>query len=388
MNQQHPRRSSEQTLLWGFMITLLTFLMVVIVVTTIGLLDGNAPTTPSPTPGGVNDTPAVEPDTPTDRPSDPPAQQPEQTDPPREPSGGTADTPTEPATSYLMYEKSGQTQTIPSYDGLSGLGAFSAHAVVVDVTERTVLASKGADEVIYPASMTKVMTLLVACEHLAESDYDTPVTVSAHIVQEMQRRNASGFGFAAGDVLTVKDLLYAIALESDGVASMQIAEYVAGSQQAFVDLMNQRCAAMGLTQTHFVNATGLHDAGHYTTCREMASIMAAAMDVPLLRQLLSGRSYVTYITHRGTPNLRVTFYSTYYMRVMSPDFKGEGAFYSLPAGASVIAAKTGLTDEAGNCLVSCIRSDSGRVFVAVTAGATNITAYCADLLYLYQTYMQ
>lgn len=398
MNQQphSPRRSSDEDasskrLLWGFIFALAVFLLVVIVVTTINLIsDASEP----PKDGDVTDQGTEQPDTPdvpSDRPSTPVTpgtpgseQTPSTGERPTEPSVPTQ--PTEPGKSYLMYEISGTTQTIPAYDMATMQGVNAPNTVVVDPTTRTVVASREADGMIYPASMTKVMTLLVACERLTESDYDKTVTVSADIVAEMQRHGASGFGFAGGDVVTVRDLLYAIALESDGVASIQLANYVAGSNEAFVRLMNEKCAAMGLKQTAFVNVTGLHDAGHYTTCREMASIMAAALDNTMVAMLLGEDSYVTHITHRGTPGMRVTFYSTYYMDIMSPDFGGVGAFYALPNGARVIAAKTGTTPEAGHCLVSCIRTAVGKQYIVVSAGAKNASAYCADLFYLYDTY--
>lgn len=394
MNQQphSPRRSSDddassKRLLWGFVFALLTFLIVVIAVTTINLFS-NGQEIPEDSGGYSNPTSEQQPDDPdmpSDQPSTPGAEQtPSAGDRPTEPSVPMQ--PTEPEKSYLMYEVSGVTQAIPDYDMIALTGVNAPNTVVVDPASGTILAAREADKLIYPASMTKVMTLLIACEHLTENDYDKTVTLSADIVAEMQRQGASGFGFAGGDVVTVRDLLYAIALESDGAASLQLANYVAGSHEAFVRLMNEKCAALGLKQTAFVNVTGLHDAGHYTTCREMASIMAAALDNATVAMLLGEDSYVTRITHRGAEGVRVTFYSTYYMDVMSPDFNGVGAFYALPNGARVVAAKTGTTPEAGHCLVSCIRTALGKQYIIVSAGAKNASAYCEDLLYIHQTY--
>ncbi len=379
-----PDDPSPKNMLWGLIFALLTFLLVVICVTSINLIGKEVPEPPEA---------PLTPNDPIQTGDDPsgPAENKSPTGaddsaalPKTDPDSASDDTLNP---SYLLYTVSGVTEEMISRTQNSEAGVYSSNAIIADASSNTILAGYNADERIYPASMTKVMTLLVACEHLSESDYDAKVTMSGNIISEMERQNASGFGFQAGDVVTVRDLLYAVALESDCAAAIQLAEYVAGSHDAFVRMMNEKCDALELMNTHFTNATGLHGNDHYTTCREMASIMAAAVANPQVLTFLSEDVYVTYIyrTVDNVPNtrLRVTFNSTYFVDVMK---NGPGNFYMLPDGAHVIAAKTGSTDEAGKCLVTCVRSSTGKNYVIVTAGAGNPTLYCIDLKYIYMTY--
>jgi D-alanyl-D-alanine carboxypeptidase (penicillin-binding protein 5/6) len=391
--------SSSSTTLWGFVLALLTFLLVVICVTSIRLISREAENTelPDMPPKQDAEDPSHEGKTPSTPSTDTPAQPDAPTEPttpstPNVPDGGDEQAPTTPSTpdpvapskSYLM-SQTAQTVEMPAREGDAREGVFSTNAVIVDVSSGTILAGRATDAQMYPASMTKVMTLLVACEALKPSDYNASVTMSAEVIAHMQAEQASGFGFSAGDVVTVRDLLYAIALESDGAASIELATFVAGSPESFVQMMNAKAAALGLMNTHFTNVTGLHDPNHYTTCREMASMMVAAMDNAQVSVLLGEDTYVTSRLKNGAPQ-RITFFNTYYVDVME---NGGGDYYNLQqidAGARVIGAKTGSTPEAGKCLVTCVRSSSGNVYVTVTAGATNSAGYCADLLYMYQTY--
>jgi D-alanyl-D-alanine carboxypeptidase (penicillin-binding protein 5/6) len=393
--ESHSRRavnegSSASSTLWGFVLALLTFLLVVICVTSIQLISREAGNTelpdqpPSDAEGDVAD-PSGPSEPSSETPEDPSV--PDAPSVPSTPDGGEDKEPSAPdlvpqPKSYLMSKTEG-TVEIPQHMGENGAGIFSSKAVFVDLSTCTILAGKGTDEQMYPASMTKVMTLLVACEALEPSDYAAQVTMTAEVISQMQAEGASGFGFSAGDVVTVRDLLYAIALESDGAASIELAKYVAGTHEDFVHMMNAKASALGLMNTRFTNATGLHDPNHYTTCREMASIMAAAMENAEVGTLLGKDTYVTSRLKDGVPQ-RITFFSTYYIDVVE---RGSGSYYDVAQvdrGARVIAAKTGLTDEAGKCLVSCIRSSAGKLYIAVTAGASNSGEYCADLLYMYQ----
>ncbi len=398
--EPHSRRvvseeSPSSTTLWGFVLALLTFLLVVICITSIRLISREAENTELP------DLPpsSAEQDPPTDGtdPSAPSTEQPDLPTEPSEPSNGdggeqnaepSVPDMSRPPKSYLM-SKTAATVELVAREGDANVGVYSSHAVFVDLSDFTILAGRGADDQMYPASMTKVMTLLVACENLEPSDYGASVTMSAEVISEMQRQGASNFGFSAGDTVTVRDLLYAIALESDGAASIELAKYIAGSHEGFVQMMNAKATALGLMNTRFTNVTGLHDPNHYTTCREMASIMAAAMDNAEVSTLLGEDTYVTSrVTGEASQRFtqRITFYNTYYIDVVE---RGTGEFFALSqvdSGARVIGAKTGSTDEAGKCLVSCVRSSTGKLYVAVTTGASNSGAYCADLLYMYQSY--
>lgn len=246
------------------------------------------------------------------------------------------------------------------------------YALLVDLGSGHDVAARGADSRIYPASMTKVMTLLVAAEMV--EDVNAYVNVSAAVLAEAYLAGASCAGFSAGERVTVLDLMYGAALPSGADATGTLAIYVGGSESGFVKLMNQRAAELGLTSTHFVNSSGLHDPDHYTTPREMAAIMACAMDNALCRTLLSARSYTTSSTAEHPEGL--TLYSTAFSR-MSTDIFGS---------ASLVAAKTGFTDEARFCLVSYAETASGGRYILVTASGSDRYAPVYDCKYAYGTF--
>ncbi len=264
----------------------------------------------------------------------------------------------------------------------------SKYSIVINAKTGEVLAGELADERMYPASMTKVMTLLVAVEHLQhESSLQDKVTVSEQVQAAMAAQGSSGVLVSkdsVGDVLTVEGMLYAIILASDGVACMEIANYIAGSEEAFVELMNQKAADLGLSNTHFSNTTGLHSEDHYTTCREMAAIMAYAMQNELCATIMSteyfnapfywpgGDKYLTYYLKHGYLVERV---EAYY---------GSGS--TKPNALTITAAKTGLTDQAKSCLVSYAESADGQAYVCVTGYAGNSMQYIDDHVNLYNKY--
>ncbi len=355
---------SPMNMLWGLVLSILTFLLVVICVLSINMIFEEADVPTPPSQEDPDTPPLVDPDK---QPSDP------DEDPADDPSQGV-ETPSTPKS--FIIRKTASTQTIEQRIGETGSGIYSGKAVLVDLEDNTIVAESYADTKMYPASMTKVMTLLIACETLESSAYDEYITISEAIVVEMERQGASGIKLKAGEELTVRDLMYLVGVESDGVAAMQLAEYVAGSQEAFVNMMNAKCAEIGLLATHFVNTTGLHDDNHYTTCREMASIMAAAVDNGSVLEYLSAEQY-----YLDTNIREVYIKNTYFY-----DMKDVIKWFSLPDGAKVIAAKTGWTPEAGYCLVTYVSSVSGKKYVVVTADAINDDSYCADLEYIYETY--
>lgn len=244
----------------------------------------------------------------------------------------------------------------------------AGYALLVNLGTGRDVASYNADARIYPASMTKVMTLLVACE--AIDDVSVAVHVNASVLAAAYEAGASCAGFFAGERVTVLDLLYGAALPSGADATGTLAVYVAGSEAAFVRRMNEKAAELGLTRTHFVNSSGLHDADHYTTPREMAAIMACAMDNELCRTLLAARTYTTSVTDEHPEGL--TLYSTAFSRMVTTEF----------GAARLIAAKTGYTDEARFCLVSYAETATGR-YVLVTAGGTDRYAPVYDCKYVY-----
>ena len=157
-------------------------------------------------------------------------------------------------------------------------GLNSPHAILLRADSGEVLAEKDADSTIYPASMTKMMTALLAIE--ANPDLDTPVTLPEEIFPALQAQNASLAGFQPGETATVRDLLYGAMLPSGAECCEALAREVSGSEEAFVARMNQKAAELGMTATHFCNPTGLHDPEHVSTVRDMARSWAVRPVTP------------------------------------------------------------------------------------------------------------
>ena len=243
------------------------------------------------------------------------------------------------------------------------------HAILIDVSNGTVLAERLSTQRIYPASMTKVMTLIVAYENL--ESFDLTYTFTSALINPLVEANASRAGFAAGETVSVIDLLYAAALPSGADATAALAEMVAGSESAFAERMNQKAAEMGLTGTHFTNASGLHDDNHYSTVSEIAAISSYAMQLEPLREILSTYQYTTATTPQNPEGLLLT--STLFSYLSGDE---------LP-GIKLTAGKTGYTLEARRCLVSMAVRDDGREFIAVVVGGENKWIPITDSIELY-----
>lgn len=211
-------------------------------------------------------------------------------------------------------------------------------ALLVDVATQTVLYSKEASRRAAPASTTKMMTALIAIERGRLDD-----TV---VVQPGDLQVASAIGLSAGEEWTLRDLLYDLLLPSDNAAALAIARHVAGSEAAFVDLMNAKAAEWGLRDTHFANPHGLDDPDHYSTAHDLAQIALRGLAQPLFASIA------------GTREKRVG------QRVLRNLNELLGSY----AGAEGV--KTGTTDAAGQCLVAVAGRPEGRA-LAVVLGSTD-----------------
>lgn len=173
-------------------------------------------------------------------------------------------------------------------DQLKGTPDITAEsAVVMDAASGAVLYGKEADSRQYPASITKVMTALLAVENCSMDDI---VTFSSEAVNGIEPGSSSA-GINVGAELTVEDTLYALMLVSANEAGAALAEHISGSDEAFADLMNQRAAELGCTGTHFTNPHGLPDEDHYTTAHDMALILRAAMQYDEFRKIAETDTY-------------------------------------------------------------------------------------------------
>ena len=238
-----------------------------------------------------------------------------------------------------------------------------------------VLAQKGAHERMNPASMTKILTLLVAAEHLTEEDLEATVQITIEITDYCFVNECSVTGYELDEVVPVKDLLYGTILPSGADSSLALANYVAGSQEAFVELMNEKVAELGLAEnTHFTNCVGLYDEAHYTTAYDMAVILKAAADNAFCREILSARTYVTTATEEHPEGLVIS--NWFLRRIEDKDTHGE-----------VLCGKTGFVDQSGSCAASLAVGNNGREYLCVTANSTSSGNCIADQVALYQNFI-
>ena len=317
----------------------------------------------TPVTSGETDTPsepeAAVPEEPVQEPEPEPLPEPEP-----EPESEPEPEPEQPA--LTLAQASENTRTLD-------LELYSSSAVLVDVQSGTVLAEKGMDEKIYPASMTKVMTLLVAAENLP--DLDATFTMTQAIIDPLYLAGASMAGYVNGETVTMRDLLYGAVVPSGAEATEALAQAVAGSEEAFVAMMNEKAAALGLTNTHFMNTSGLHDENHYSTVREIALILQAALENETCTEILSAENYRASETEQHPDGLAMT--NKFLYRVHHE--------YALN-GAEITAAKTGYTAEAMNCCASTGTTPDGRSVICVTANAWTGEFCIEDHIALYTKY--
>ncbi len=252
------------------------------------------------------------------------------------------------------------------------LELYSENALLIDLESNTVLVQKNADARIYPASMTKVMTVLVAAEHI--ENWDETFTMTQSIIDPLFLADASMAGFVHGEEVSMTELLYGAVLPSGAEATQALAIVTAGSEEAFAALMNEKAQALGLKDTHFVDASGLHDENHYTTLSDMAIIMQAALDNPHCREVLTSVNHTSPATAQNPEGVAMTNRFLYRIR---PQQTGN---------VDIQAAKTGYTAQAMNCCVSYGIMENGRAAICVTAHAWTGDYCIADHLALYGTY--
>ncbi|MDD6073870.1 MAG: D-alanyl-D-alanine carboxypeptidase family protein [Clostridium sp.] len=220
-----------------------------------------------------------------------------------------------------------------------------------DVTDASVLYSKHATERMYPASITKVMTALIAIE---EGNLSDTVTVTGDAV--ITEAGASLCGIKPGDQITLEQLLYGLMMPSGNDAANAIAVHMSGSLDAFVQRMNERAKELGATQTHFMNPSGLSDENHYTTAYDLYLIFNEALKLPLFREIIHTQSYTAqYTDASGAPVSQTWNVGNWYQ-------KGDT---ETPDGLTVLGGKTGTTKAAGYCLIMAVDDSSGGEYISV-----------------------
>ena len=252
---------------------------------------------------------------------------------------------------------------------------ISTHAILVDESADTIIASKSARERILPASMTKVLTVLVAAENIPEEKLDDTFTMTLEITDYAYVNDCSSVGFLDGEKVPVRDLFYGTAMHSGGDAALGLAIYVAGSQEAFVEMMNQKLVELGIADsTHFTNCVGLYDEAHYSTVYDMAVIMKAAVENDLCREVMSKHIYTTKPTEEHPDGIEI---SNWFLRKIEDK----------DTGGEVLCAKTGYIVQSKNCAVSYETFADGTPYICVTAGSTSGWRCIYDHVEIYNRYV-
>ena len=275
----------------------------------------------------------------------------------------------QPAAQAYTFQETADTK------GLYSEKVVSTHALLINESTDTIVAWKGAKERISPASMTKVLTLLVAAEHVTEEQLDDTFTMTIDITDYSYVNDCSNVGFLVDEKIPVIDLFYGTILPSGGDAAVGLATYVAGSHEAFVDLMNQKLEALGLSDSaHFTNCVGLYDTDHYCTIYDMAVILKAALQNELCRKVLAEKCYTTTPTEQHPEGIII---SNWFLRRIEDK----------ETGGEVLGAKTGYVNESGSCAVSYQVADDGTPYICVTAGSSSSWRCIYDHVEIYNQYI-
>jgi len=230
----------------------------------------------------------------------------------------------------------------------------SSNAILIRLIDDTVLMQKNSEEKIYPASLTKMMTAIVAIENL--SDLNEEIELTHYTFDGLYSADASMAGFEAGEKVRAIDLLYGALLPSGAEACIGLADEIAGSEKDFVKLMNKKAADLGMKNTHFENVTGLHHENHYTTVKDMAILLSYALQNDTFREVFTSYRHSTQPTNKHPGG--ITFYNTMFEKLNNQNI----------IGGEILGGKTGYTDEAGLCLASLAKVGN-QEYVLVTAGA-------------------
>lgn len=249
------------------------------------------------------------------------------------------------------YEQSADTDAIAGWPEGPKIEAESA--ILMDVVTESVLYSKNADKQLYPASITKIMTALLACENL---DMNKQFAMSEEAAFGIESGSSSIYA-DTDEVFTVEQAMMALMLESANEMALALAEETSGSVKKFIELMNQRAAQLGCKNTHFNNPHGLPDETHYTTAADMAKIAKAAWFNPLFRKFATKDLYEIPPTNKQP--------ETRYLLNHHKMMEGRDRAYE-----GVLGGKTGYTEVAGHTLVTFAKRGN-MILMAVVMKSVN-----------------
>lgn len=242
------------------------------------------------------------------------------------------------------------------------------YALMINETDQEVIAAKNAHERMYPASMTKYMTAMVVCDKIESGDINLNSTVTLTRDYDLTYDGVAPADIFYGDEIAVKDLLYGLMIESNNYYALILADYVAGSEEAFCALMNQKAKSIGATGTHYMNPHGLDNPEHYSTAYDIYLITKEAYKYDLIREIDEFDSYsYSYISSEGYLINREIYPTNYFLN----------GNVDLPANYDVHVWKTGTTDGAGNALSMYVTKNDKTYIVIAASGDSKQVLYDA-----------
>ena len=229
--------------------------------------------------------------------------------------------------------------------------SLAESAGLFDITNFETIYAKNIHQKLYPASTTKILTAYIVLKY---GNLEDVVTVrSNHVALES---DSSHCGLKAGVKISVEELLYGLMLKSGNDAANALADYISGSAESFAELMNEEAKLLGATNSHFVNAHGLHDDDHYTTVYDLYIIFQNALTNEKFREITGTMTHnASYTDADGNP-ITIQWDNTmqYFTKNKIP-----------PEGATVLAGKTGTTSKAQSCLVLLSENQTGEEFISI-----------------------
>ena len=229
--------------------------------------------------------------------------------------------------------------------------ADATAAALFDVNNANIIYAKNIHERLAPASLTKVLTAVIALE---QGNLDDIITVTKDV--KITESGATLCGLKEGDTLTLNQALHALLINSANDAANAIAIHLGGSLEGFAALMNEKAKELGATNSHFMNPHGLSDDNHYTTAYDLYLIFNKAIEYELFREIIHMEQYSTVYKDSSGKDKELSFSTTNLF--LRNDYKS-------PDKVTVIGGKTGTTTAAGSCLIILSKDASGNPYISV-----------------------
>lgn len=250
----------------------------------------------------------------------------------------------------------------------------SSYMILVDLDTNTVVAERDSDTIMNPASMTKVLTIIAASDHITPEDLNKKTKISQYAVDYAKINDCSAVCYQPDHEATVRELFYGTIVCSGADAAIALAEYVAGSEEAFVDMMNEKVEEFGLSETaHFTNPVGMYDENNQCRVGDIAVILACAMQNDFLRNVLGTRRYLCSV--KNDEGQYVELDNMFLLRIDGREVNGK-----------ILSAKTGYLVKAGHCAASMLETPEGKRYICVTGNSGDSWRTICDHISVYRAY--